>query len=67
MGMWLDLEDLVAGNPVATKELEEFVAGTERYEKLRKFNVEQFKRLYEANIRGEGPFDVLLDKFDLSI
>lgn len=41
---------------------EEIAIGYDRYEYIRTLNVTQFKELYEANIRGDGAFDELVDR-----
>lgn len=32
-----------------------------RYEHVRRLNPHQFRELWERNLRGEGPFDALVD------
>ena len=45
----------------AEAERDRYKADAERYNKLRKLNVLEFKGLFEMNIRGLGLFDDLVD------
>ena len=47
--------------PEFVEYLRELKIGHDRYEKLRKLNVSQFRDLYIRNIKGEGQFDDLVD------
>ncbi len=46
-------------------EVERLKVSHERYEKLRKLNVQQFQGLYLANINGAGRFDDLVDALEV--
>jgi hypothetical protein len=43
-------------------EIEQFQIGYNRYEKLRRLNPNQFKKLYEKNLTSNIPFDILVDQ-----
>jgi hypothetical protein len=43
-------------------EIEQLQVGHDRYEKLRRLNPNQFKKLYEKNLTSNIPFDILVDQ-----
>jgi hypothetical protein len=43
-------------------ERDEYKIGHDRYEKLRRLNLEQIKELYLKNLRTGEHFDILVDK-----
>lgn len=66
MGLYLDLSDVAAGNPVAESQLADLLRAQKRYETVRTLNVEQFRRLYAQNICGDGRFDELVDRLGMT-
>lgn len=44
-----------------SRKLQIYKKGHDRYECLRTFHVEDFKQLYETNLKGQVPFDSLVD------
>jgi hypothetical protein len=45
-------------------ERDEYKIGHDRYEKLRRLNLEQIKELYLKNLRTGEHFDILVDKLN---
>ena len=45
------------------RERDEYKIGHDRYEKLRRLNLQQIKELYLKNLRTGENFDTLVDKF----
>ena len=43
-------------------ERDKYKIGHDRYEKLRRLNLQQIKELYLKNLRTGEPFDILVDK-----
>lgn len=62
-------EQLLASNktyehdwPILVHERNEYKIGHDRYEKLRRLNLQQIKELYLKNLRTGEHFDILVDK-----
>jgi hypothetical protein len=54
--------EAVAERTNALLERDEYKIGHDRYEKLRRLNLEQIKELYLKNLRTGEHFDILVDK-----
>ena len=54
-------EELTATIQGAALDLQRFELGHQRYEKLRRCNVPQFKALFDQNLATNTPFDTLVD------
>ncbi len=54
-------EELTATIQGAALDLQRFELGHQRYEKLRRCNVPQFKVIFEQNLATKIPFDTLVD------
>jgi CO dehydrogenase/acetyl-CoA synthase beta subunit len=55
-------EDLDKMNKKLEQERDKYKIGHNRYEKLRRLNLEQFKELYLKNLRTGENFDTLVDQ-----
>lgn len=56
-----DYQEWISTHQAYAAGIEKYKRDHERYEKLRKLNVQQFSELYERNIRGEN-FDEMVDE-----
>ena len=63
MGKYLDLWDVSDGHPVAREELLELRLAQERYEKMRMMKPYQWIDIFNRNLKGDGTFDELVDRF----
>jgi len=64
-------EQLLASNktyehdwPILVHERNKYKIGHDRYEKLRRLNLQQIKELYLKNLRTGEHFDILVDQLD---
>ena len=61
MGTFLDIDDVVAGHPLAMEELAELRLAATRYETARRMNPQLWADAWKLNISTGKPFDEIID------